>query len=285
MKEIDNLSQNYDLEFKGKVRDIYNFENDKLLIFTSDRISAFDFTFEDQIDGKGKVLTKMAKFWFNKTKHIIENHLCENTIKLSNFLNDRCMIVKKTKVVPIEAIVRGHIAGSAWQTYKENSLVNNEKLTREYSKYDKFDEPIFTPSTKADVGGKDININLTEMKNIIGNELTDKIYKISLELYKFAYEFAKKKGVIIADTKFEFGLDDNDNLILIDEIFTPDCSRFWLYDQENQKIDFDAFDKQFFRDYLIENKWDHKQITIPENIKNEIFSKYNKANELITYEK
>ena len=117
MKEIDNLSQNYDLEFKGKVRDIYNFENDKLLIFTSDRISAFDFTFEDQIDGKGKVLTKMAKFWFNKTKHIIENHLCENTIKLSNFLNDRCMIVKKTKVVPIEAIVRGHIAGSAWHTY------------------------------------------------------------------------------------------------------------------------------------------------------------------------
>ena len=285
MKEIDNLSQTYDLEFKGKVRDIYNFENDKLLIFTSDRISAFDFTFDDQIDGKGKILTKMAKFWFNKTKHIIENHLCENIIKLSSYLDDRCMIVKKTRVVPIEAIVRGHIAGSAWQTYKENNLVNNEKITRKYNKYDKFDEPIFTPSTKAAVGKKDININLTEMKNIIGDELTERIYKTSIELYKFAYEFAKKKGVIIADTKFEFGLDSNDNLILIDEIFTPECSRFWLYDQENQKIDFDAFDKQFFRDYLIENKWDHKQIIIPENIKKEILSKYNTAYELITYEK
>ena len=282
MKDIDNLSDNFELACKGKVRDVYNLGSDKLLIYTSDRISAFDFTFEDQIEGKGAILTKISKFWFEKTKHIIENHLCVTDISLSQNLEERCMVVRKTKVVPIEAIVRGYLAGSAWETYNKTNMLNSRITTKDYKKNDKLDIPIFTPSTKAEVGDKDINIDIQKMKKIIGGELTDKIVKISLDLYSFAYEYAKEKGVIIADTKFEFGLDSDDQLVLIDEIFTPDCSRFWLYDHESQEINHDAFDKQFFRDYLIENKWKNEQIVIPEKIKKEIILRYSTAYKLIT---
>ena len=282
MKDIDNLSDNFELACKGKVRDVYNLGSDKLLIYTSDRISAFDFTFEDQIEGKGAILTKISKFWFEKTKHIIENHLCVTDISLSQHLEERCMVVQKTKVVPIEAIVRGYLAGSAWETYNKTNMLNSRITTKDYKKNDKLDIPIFTPSTKAEVGDKDINIDIQKMKKIIGGELTDKIVNISLDLYSFAYEYAKEKGVIIADTKFEFGLDSDDQLVLIDEIFTPDCSRFWLYDYESKEINHDAFDKQFFRDYLIENKWKNEQIVIPKKIKKEIMLRYSTAYKLIT---
>ena len=279
---IDDLSQAYELAFKGKVRDIYVLDNDKLLIYTSDRISAFDFTFDDPVIDKGIVLTKMAKFWFDKTKHIVKNHLCENPLDLSSKLEERCMAVTKTKVVPIEAIVRGHLAGSAWKTYKENKMINGEITEDKLNKYEKLNKPIFTPSTKADVGDKDINICKAEMDKIIGKELADEISRISLALYDYAYRYALERGVIIADTKFEFGLDKEGNLLLIDEIFTPDCSRFWLYDNKLGKINYDAFDKQFFRDYLIKSNWDNEQIQIPDNIKKNIISKYNTAYELIT---
>ena len=282
MKDIDNLSENFELACKGKVRDVYYLESDKLLIYTSDRISAFDFTFEDQIDGKGAILTKMSKFWFDKTKHIIQNHLTMTDISLCQHLDERCMVVKKTKVVPIEAIVRGYLAGSAWETYKKYNILNSKITKKNYNRNDRLDKPIFTPSTKAEIGNKDVNINISEMKNIIGRELTDSIVNISLDLYNFAYEYAKRKGIIIADTKFEFGLDSNDELILIDEIFTPDCSRFWLYDHDSRNINHDAFDKQFFRDYLIENKWKNEQILIPEKTKKEIMLRYNTAYKLIT---
>ena len=282
MMDIDNLSDNFELACKGKVRDVYNLGSDKLLIYTSDRISAFDFTFEDQIEGKGAILTKISKFWFEKTKHIIENHLCVTDISLSQNLEERCMVVRKTKVVPIEAIVRGYLAGSAWETYNKTNMLNSRITTKDYKKNDKLDIPIFTPSTKAEVGDKDINIDIKKMKKIIGGELTDKIVEISFDLYSFAYEYAKEKGVIIADTKFEFGLDSDDQLVLIDEIFTPDCSRFWLYDHGSQEINHDAFDKQFFRDYLIENKWKNEQIVIPEKIKKEIILRYSTAYKLIT---
>ena len=281
MKDIDNLSENFQLACKGKVRDIYSLESDKLLIFTSDRISAFDFTFEDHIEGKGAILTEMSKFWFHKTRHIIENHLCTTDLNLSQYLEERCMVVKKTKVLPIEAIVRGYITGSAWKEYSKNNSINDEIINKVYKKNDRLDIPIFTPSTKAMDGEKDVNIDISKMREIIGGELTDKIVKVSLDLYSFAYEYARKKGVIIADTKFEFGLDSNDKLILIDEIFTPDCSRFWLFDHDSQKINHDAFDKQFFRDYLIENEWKNEQINIPEKIKKEIMFKYRTASKLI----
>ena len=194
------------------------------------------------------------------------------------------MLVTKTKVLPIEAIVRGHLAGSAWNTYEATQKINGIPVTKEYKRYDKFDAPIFTPSTKAKLGDKDINISMKEMQNLIGKELTNSIQKISIELFEFAYNFAKEKGVIIADTKFEFGLDCNNKLILIDEIFTPDCSRFWLYDKKVKKLNYDAFDKQFFRDYLIQNNWDNEQIIIPSNVKEKIISKYKTAYDLITNE-
>jgi phosphoribosylaminoimidazole-succinocarboxamide synthase len=280
---IDDLSQAYELAFKGKVRDIYVIDNDKLLIYTSDRISAFDFTFDDPVIDKGIVLTKMAKFWFDKTKHIVKNHLCETPLDLSSKLKERCMVVTKTEVVPIEAIVRGHLAGSAWETYREDKMINGEVTEDKLDKYEKLNKPIFTPSTKADVGDKDINISKAEMDKIIGKELADEISRISLALYDYAYCYALERGVIIADTKFEFGLDKEGKLLLIDEIFTPDCSRFWLYDNELGKINYDAFDKQFFRDYLIKSNWDNEQIQIPDNIKETILSKYNTAYELITH--
>ena len=284
MKNIDDLSERFDLAFRGKVRDIYNYESDKLLIYTSDRISAFDYTFDDEIIGKGILLTKMAKFWFKKTQHIINNHLCKAQADLTPYQDERCMVVKKTKVLPIEAIVRGHLTGSAWKTYDNSKIINGIKTDEKYNQYDKLMNPIFTPSTKADVGGKDVNINISQMEEIIGNKLTNKISKISIELYNYAYQYAKTRGVIIADTKFEFGLDADNNLLLIDEIFTPDCSRFWLYDKSTKKLNPEAFDKQFFRDYLVKNNWNNEQILIPDNIKKDIIYKYNTAYELITNE-
>ena len=194
------------------------------------------------------------------------------------------MLVKKTKVLPIEAIVRGHIAGSAWSVYESSQKINGLASNKIFKKYDKFDEPIFTPSTKAKVGGKDINISITKMRDIVGDELTDKIQNMSIKLYEYAYNFAKDRGVIIADTKFEFGLDSENNLLLIDEIFTPDCSRFWLYNKELKKLNHDAFDKQFFRDYLVANNWNNEQITIPNDVKEQIISKYKTAYDLITNE-
>ena len=284
MDNSSDVLNKYSLLFKGKVRNIYNYSNDKLLIYTSDRISAFDYVFEDEIKGKGLLLTKMAKFWFKKTSNIITNHISEELIDLPSHIKDSCMLVKKTKVLPIEAIVRGHIAGSAWSTYKSSQKINGLVSKKIYKKYDKFDKPIFTPSTKAEIGGKDINISIAEMRKIIGGELTEEIQNMSIKLYDFAYSFAKERGVIIADTKFEFGLDPDNNLILIDEIFTPDCSRFWLYDKKLKELNHEAFDKQFFRDYLIASNWNNEQIMIPDNIKEKIISKYRTAYDLITYE-
>ena len=275
----DSLNK-YNLLFKGKVRNIYDYGDDRLLIYTSDRISAFDYVFKDEVPGKGVLLTKMAKFWFNKTNHIIQNHILDEQLDIPENIQKNCMLVTKTKVLPIEAIVRGHLAGSAWSTYESIGKVNNIEMEKSYKKYDKFKEPIFTPSTKAEIGDKDENISIEQMQGIIGVDLTEKIQRISIELFKFAYSFAKERGVIIADTKFEFGLDKDNKLVLIDEIFTPDCSRFWLY--KNNKIDYKSFDKQFFRDYLTSIKWNNNQIQLPEDIKNSLLEKYQVAYNLIT---
>lgn len=275
----DSLNK-YNLLFKGKVRNIYDYGDDRLLIYTSDRISAFDYVFKDEVPGKGVLLTKMAKFWFNKTNHIIQNHILDEQLDIPENIQKNCMLVTKTKVLPIEAIVRGHLAGSAWSTYESIGKVNNIEMAKSYKKYDKFKEPIFTPSTKAEIGDKDENISIEQMQGIIGVDLTEKIQRISIELFKFAYNFAKERGVIIADTKFEFGLDKDNKLVLIDEIFTPDCSRFWLY--KNNKIDYKSFDKQFFRDYLTSIKWNNNQIQLPEDIKNSLLEKYQVAYNLIT---
>ncbi|MDC0089274.1 phosphoribosylaminoimidazolesuccinocarboxamide synthase [Gammaproteobacteria bacterium] len=275
----DSLNK-HNLLFKGKVRNIYDYGDDRLLIYTSDRISAFDYVFKDEVPGKGILLTKMAKFWFNKTSHIIQNHILDEQLDIPEHIQKNCMLVTKTKVLPIEAIVRGHLVGSAWSTYKSTGKINNIEMVNSYKKYEKFNAPIFTPSTKAAIGDKDENISIKQMQDIIGVDLTEKIQRISVELFKFAYDFAKERGVIIADTKFEFGLDKDNKLVLIDEIFTPDCSRFWLY--KNNKIDYNSFDKQFFRDYLTSIKWNNNQIQLPEDIKHSLLEKYQVAYNLIT---
>ena len=280
MGNLTDALNKHNLLFKGKVRNIYDYGDDRLLIYTSDRISAFDYVFKDEVPGKGVLLTKMAKFWFNKTNHIIQNHILDEQLDIPENIQKNCMLVTKTKVLPIEAIVRGHLAGSAWSTYESIGKVNNIEMAKSYKKYDEFKEPIFTPSTKAEIGDKDENISIEQMQGIIGVDLTEKIQRISVELFKFAYDFAKERGVIIADTKFEFGLDKDNKLVLIDEIFTPDCSRFWLY--KNNKIDYNSFDKQFFRDYLTSIKWNNNQIQLPEDIKHSLLEKYQVAYNLIT---
>ena len=188
------------------------------------------------------------------------------------------MIVNKTRVIPVEAIVRGHIAGSAWQSYQEDGSINGRNLDPGLVEYEKLPEPIFTPSTK---GSKDENISISQMKGMIGEDITDRIIKASFDLYNFAYKYSKERGIIIADTKFEFGIDKNDELILVDEIFTPDCSRFLKLDADGD-YDLDAFDKQYFRNYLLENNWNKNQIKIPSEIKYNLMNKYQVAYDLIT---
>ena len=277
----DHTLVNYNLIFSGKVRDVYDYEQEKLLIITTDRISAFDFVFDDEIEGKGIILNKMSKFWFILSNHLIKNHFLDIKPDIPEEFRNRVMVVKKTKVLPIEAIVRGHVTGSAWKEYKKSKTIHGESIKQNISEHGKLTDPLFTPSTKAEIGNKDENINFDRMKELVGLELAKKIKEVSLKLYNFAYKYAKKRGVIIADTKFEFGLDYNNELILIDEIFTPDCSRFWLINKEGG-IDYSAFDKQFFRDYLISKNWNNNQIKIPANIKQELIHKYGTALNLLT---
>ena len=264
--------------YSGKIRDVYEYDQQHLLIVTTDRISAFDFVFEEEILGKGSLLNKMSIFWFKLTNGIIKNHYIDKIPEIDSNLISRSMLVEKTEVVPVEAIVRGHITGSAWKSYQERGCINGIKITPGLSEYDRFTEPIFTPSTKSN---KDENISISKMKDMLGEDISNKIIKASFDLYNFAYEYSKNRGIIIADTKFEFGLNDNNDLILIDEVFTPDCSRFLKLDVDGG-YDLDAFDKQYFRNYLLANNWNKNQIEIPSEIKKNLMNKYQVAYDLIT---
>ena len=264
--------------YSGKIRDVYEYDQQHLLIVTTDRISAFDFVFEEEILGKGSLLNKMSIFWFKLTNGIIKNHYIDKIPEIDSNLISRSMLVEKTEVVPVEAIVRGHITGSAWESYQERGCINGIKITPGLSEYDRFTEPIFTPSTKSN---KDENISISKMKDMLGEDISNKIIKASFDLYNFAYEYSKNRGIIIADTKFEFGLNDNKDLILIDEVFTPDCSRFLKLDVDGG-YDLDAFDKQYFRNYLLANNWNKNQIEIPSEIKKNLMNKYQVAYDLIT---
>ncbi len=264
--------------YSGKIRDVYEYDQQHLLIVTTDRISAFDFVFEEEILGKGFLLNKMSIFWFKLTNGIIKNHYIDKIPKIDSNLIPRSMLVEKTEVLPVEAIVRGHIAGSAWKSYQEHGCINGIKITPGLNEYDRFMEPMFTPSTKSN---KDENISISKMRDILGEEISNKIIKASFDLYNFAYEYCKHRGIIIADTKFEFGLNNNNDLILIDEVFTPDCSRFLKLDV-NGGYDLDAFDKQYFRNYLLANNWNKNQIEIPSEIKKNLMNKYQVAYDLIT---
>ena len=281
-----NQNDTYFLEnsplFSGKIRQVFNYSQDKLLIKTSDKISAFDFVFDDEVTTKGSLLTKITKFWFNKTQHIIKNHLLDDT-NLKDLIPksyESCMLVKKCRPIRIESIVRGYLSGSAYSEYLKNGKVSDITIKPGLKLNDRFDAPIFTPSTKAEVGDKDENITFTQMKELIGTDEAIYINKKSIELYNFAHEYALSKGLCLIDTKFEFGYDDQNNIILIDEIFTPDCSRYCLEQDINNK-DVDFFDKQFFRNYLREIGWQSTQINIPEKIKNTLITRYQQVYNMI----
>jgi phosphoribosylaminoimidazole-succinocarboxamide synthase len=246
---------------KGKVRNVFEVD-DKLLIVATDRISAFDYVLPSLIPFKGAVLTQLSRFWFEYTSLVVDNHLIAADVdkfppvlqKYREILDKRSMLVKKTRVVPIECVVRGYLSGSGWKEYKASGKVCGIKLPAGLVESDRLEEPIFTPSTKADVG-HDQNISFKEMEKAVGSALAKKIRKISLELFQKATLHGLSKGIIIADTKFEFGLEGGD-LVLIDEIFTPDSSRFWPLATYEPGQGQPSLDKQFVRDYLESTKWD-----------------------------
>ncbi|MEW5900630.1 MAG: phosphoribosylaminoimidazolesuccinocarboxamide synthase [Acidobacteriota bacterium] len=252
------------LHKKGKVRDVFEWD-EQLLIVATDRISAFDFVLPSLIPDKGKVLTQLSKFWFDFTAYICPNHvLAAETArfpallsKYRDVLDKRSMLVKKTKVLPVECVVRGYLSGSGWNEYRESGKISGVKLPSGLKESDRLPHPIFTPATKAEEG-HDLNVSFKEMKKMLGGEeLAQKIKKTSLKLYQKAALYALSKGIIIADTKFEFGLD-KDDLILIDEIFTPDSSRFWPLANYVPGKAQPSLDKQFVRDYLLSTSWDRK---------------------------
>ncbi len=250
---------------RGKVRDMYGVDDKHLLIVTSDRLSAFDVILSDPIPEKGAVLNAMANFWFHKLGHIVPNHLTgiapESVVKGADELAQvkaRAVVVKRLKPLPIEAVVRGYIIGSGWKDYQTTGKVCGITLPAGLKQADKLPDIIFTPATKADVGDHDENISYEETEKKIGAKLAAQVRDVSIRLYKEASEYARERGIIIADTKFEFGLDDAGTLVLIDEILTADSSRFWPADQYKPGSSPPSYDKQFVRDYLETLDWNKK---------------------------
>lgn len=249
------------LRGRGKVRDIYDLGN-RLLIVATDRISAFDVVMADPIPEKGKILTQLSKFWFDLTETIVANHLIstevsdfpEECLPYQEILKGRSMFVIKTEPLPIECVVRGYLAGSSWEEYQKKGEVCGIALPKGLVESSRLEEPVFTPATKAEAGSHDENITFEKVEKMIGNDLAGKVKSLSLALYKKARDFAEGRGILIADTKMEFGTR-NGNLILIDELLTPDSSRFWPMDGYRPGGPQKSFDKQFLRDYLLSLKW------------------------------
>jgi len=254
---------------RGKVRDIYAVDGDKLLIVTSDRLSAFDVILPDPIPGKGEVLTAVANFWFGKLAHIIPNQLTgidpESVVKGEAEraqVRGRSLVVKRLKPLPIEAVARGYLIGSGWKDYQETGAVCGIQLPPGLRLAEQLPQPLFTPATKAEAGAHDENIDFASVEKMIGAPLAAQVRDVTLRLYREAAGHARVRGIIIADTKFEFGLDAEGRLYLIDEVLTPDSSRFWPVDQYQVGISPPSFDKQFVRDYLETLDW-NKQAPAP----------------------
>lgn len=273
----------------GKVREIYEIDGDKLLLVVSDRISAFDYILPASIPNKGKILNQISEFWFDYVKDIIPNHIISTS--LADFPEEfqkpefegRSALVKKLKMLPIECIVRGYITGSGWKSYQENGTVCEIKLPEGLQESQKLPEAIFTPSTKAEIGDHDENISFEKCTEIIGLELAEKLRSKSLEIYNKCAEYAATKGIIIADTKFEFGLDENGELVLADEVLTPDSSRFWP--ASNYKIGQSqkSFDKQYLRDWIKSSGYQPENgEPIPQEVIDTTSQKYREAYQLIT---
>ncbi|RDH87874.1 MAG: phosphoribosylaminoimidazolesuccinocarboxamide synthase [endosymbiont of Escarpia spicata] len=276
---------------RGKVRDIYAVDDNHLLIVTSDRLSAFDVILPQAIPGKGEVLTRVANFWFERTRDQVPNHLSdiplESVVPDSNqrsALGDRAIVVRKLKPLPIEAIVRGYLIGSGWKDYQRSGGVCGIRLPQGLQQADKLPEAIYTPSTKAEVGEHDQNISFEKTVDLIGQDLAGQVRDLSLGIYTEAADFAREKGIIIADTKFEFGLDDHGTVHLIDEVLTPDSSRFWPASEYRPGISPPSFDKQFVRDYLETLDWDKTPPgpELPEEIIRKTAEKYREAEKRLT---
>ena len=270
---------------KGKVRDIYAVDDKRMLIVTTDRLSAFDVVMPTPIPGKGRVLTAVADFWFAKLAHILPNQLTgddpESLVAESerDQVRGRAVVVKRLKALPIEAIVRGYLVGSGWADYQKTGMVCGIKLPAGLQQADKLPEPLFTPSTKAAVGEHDENIEFAQCAKLLGVEMAARVRDAAIALYGEAADYALTKGIIIADTKFEFGLDENGTLTLIDEVLTPDSSRFWPVDEYQVGSNPPSFDKQYVRDWLTNSGW-NKQAPgpeLPEEVVRKTAEKYEEA--------
>ena len=290
METLFETNLSLDLIQKGKVRDIYTIDDKRMLIVTTDRLSAFDVVFDDGIAKKGAVLTSVANFWFDKTKHIIPNHLTHEP--LASILSPeevqqvegRAIIVKKLKPLAVEAIVRGYIIGSGWKDYQKTGSICGTSLPNNLKLAERLPNVLYTPSSKAAVGEHDENIDFAQTINILGEDLAEQVKQASLALYQFASEFALERGIIIADTKFEFGLDENNTLTLMDEVLTPDSSRFWSAKDYQVGISPQSFDKQIVRDYLETLDWNKAPPApkLPQSIINKTADKYQEVQQLLT---
>lgn len=276
---------------QGKVRDIYAVDDEHLLFVASDRLSAFDVILPDPVPGKGGVLTAVSRFWFRYFNSLTPNHLADMPLAEAvpepaarNAISDRAMVVKRLRPLPVEAVARGYLAGSGWKEYQENGTVCGLELPGGLQQASRLPEPIFTPATKAAVGDHDENIDFARMADIVGKERAGEIRELTLAIYSRAAEYARGRGIIIADTKLEFGLDKHDRLHLIDEVLTPDSSRFWPADAYRTGMSPPSFDKQFVRDYLESLDWDKTPPgpRLPENILRKTGEKYREAQRRLT---
>ena len=290
---VETALANLRLERRGKVRDVYAVGEERLLIIATDRISAFDCVLPTPIERKGEVLTQLSRFWFEKLKHIVEHHLISTNVEelpsdvraYADELRGRSMLVRRTDVFPVECVVRGYISGSGWKDYQRTGEICGHRLPPNLRESEKLSEAIFTPATKAETG-HDENISEEQMASIIGREVTAFLREVSLRLYRQASEYALARGIIIADTKFEFGRDAEGKVILIDEVLTPDSSRFWPAESYEVGKPQPSFDKQFVRDYLERLNWNKQPPApaLPPEIAQATTRRYLEAYELLTGE-
>ena len=276
---------------RGKVRDIYSVDDDHLLIVTSDRLSAYDVVMPSPIPGKGRVLTQISLFWFDMMSDLIDNQLTELTVDdvlpdaaAAAPLRDRALVVKRLKPLPIEAVVRGYLIGSGWRDYLETGATSGIDLPPGLEQAARLPETMFTPANKAEAGEHDENISYDDVVNLIGQNLAERVRDLSIAIYERAAEYALGRGIIIADTKFEFGLDNDGGLYLIDEVITPDSSRFWPVDDYQTGISPPSFDKQFVRDYLDTLDWDKTAPgpDLPVDVLEQTSAKYQEAYNRLT---
>ena len=276
--------------YSGKVRDLYEIDDKTMLIVASDRLSAFDVILPEPIPGKGEILTQISNFWFDKLAHIMPNHFTGQSVydvlpeAEARAVEKRAVVAKRLAPVKIEAIVRGYLAGSGWKEYQKTGAVCGIRLPENLREAEKLPEILFTPSTKAEVGGHDENISFAECESIIGAELAAQVRDKAVALYSEAAAYAETRGIIICDTKFEFGLDENGTLTLMDEVLTPDSSRFWPQSQYQVGISPPSFDKQFVRDWLEHSGWNKQPPApaVPADVIAKTLAKYREALDLLT---